>query len=73
MLKNKRRSAKEITDWAALQPGDSVVVSGEFLYTDAVLVEEVAPELGVMWVRNGGERKLLNIGDHKVRKTEPAW
>jgi hypothetical protein len=33
------------------------------------VVEEIAPALGVAWIRTGmGERKLLDIREHSVRR-----
>lgn len=56
----------EVSNWASLRPGDLVVVSGDRYAGDTVVVEDIALELGVMWVRWNGERKLLTEEDHEI-------
>ncbi len=53
-----------------LTPGDPVEIfdhRGNIEWQGAV--EETAPALGVAWIRTGvGERKLLDIREHSVRR-----
>ena len=61
-------AATEIKDWSALQPGDRVTAAAELPHWTSGSIEETAPELGVLWIREArsGERKLLNVGNHKI-------
>lgn len=63
-------SESEIAFMLALAPGDAVEVFDDRSAVEwGGTLEEVAPELGVAWVRTDtGERKLLDVQEHSIRR-----
>lgn len=54
----------------SLRPGDPVEIFDDRYRVEwAGIVEETAPNIGVAWVRtHTGDRKLLHIQEHSVRR-----
>ncbi|HST73596.1 MULTISPECIES: hypothetical protein [Kocuria] len=60
----------QIPDPTALSPGDEVDVWSHRTLLWAGVVEQTAPELGVLWIREArnGTRRLLSTAEHRLTR-----
>lgn len=59
---------------SALRPGDHLEAWENGMLRHAGVVEEVAPDLGVVWIRERGlgARKMLSADQHCLRTEKPV-
>ena len=59
---------------STLRPGDHLEAWEHGMLCHAGVVEEVAPELGVVWIREPGlgARKMLSVDQHQLRTGDPS-
>ncbi|MHC5560656.1 hypothetical protein [Kocuria sp. U4B] len=72
---DRREKGLRIYDLARLRPGDRIQVWHRGQLQDVGTVEEAAPSLGVVWIREGldGYRRMIHAHDDtELRSSEPS-